>query len=174
MSALPPVPPAPPNADSAPVSTIPDASVPMPLAAPTQRPAWLLPVVTGVVGAVFGAAGMFVITSLQDSSSARADEAVLLDAVTACDLTDTSGITLADKNLTLTFDHKGDEDSSGVEFSAIACLLDELDTPSAVTSHMDQTTSQDGRQTETWDNITVSWSYHPDRGMDGLFTVAAK
>ncbi|WP_157607316.1 hypothetical protein [Sanguibacter suarezii] len=173
MSALPPVPPAPPTAESAPASAIRGGWVPASPASPSQRPAWLLPVATGVVGAIFGATGMFVVTSLQDSSSARADRAVLLDAATACELTSTPGITLADKNLSLTFNHKGEEDYTGVEFSDIACLLGELNTPSAVISHMDQTTSQDGRQTETWDNITVSWSYHPNRGMDGVLAVTA-
>jgi hypothetical protein len=36
---------------------------------------------------------------------------------------------------------------------------------------MNQTTSLDGRQTETWDDITVSFSYHTDRGMGSVLTI---
>ena len=33
------------------------------------------------------------------------------------------------------------------------------------------TTSIDGRQTESWDGITIEWSYHPDRGSDMVITL---
>lgn len=29
----------------------------------------------------------------------------------------------------------------------------------------------DGRQTETWNNLELSWSYHPDRGADFVVTL---
>lgn len=142
-------------------------SVP-PSAGPPTRPAWLLPTATGVIGLVLGAALMGAVLSAR-SSAARS--ALLTDAVEACDIAYTPGITLGDEGTSITFDMRGEDETSGADYVEIACLFAELDIPSAVTSHIDQTTSMDGRQTETWDNLTVSWSYHPDRGLDGVLTV---
>ncbi len=78
-----------------------------------------------------------------------------------------------DHGLSLTIDNKGDEDYlGGLSTKAMMCIFDRLEAPTAVIAHMQQTTSMDGRQTEAWDNIEVSWSYHPDRGMDSVVTVA--
>ncbi|GAA1250675.1 hypothetical protein GCM10009588_31870 [Microbacterium phyllosphaerae] len=81
------------------------------------------------------------------------------------------GTTLADEDRTLTIDVRGEEDSNGATYEAQACILRELDTPSSVISHLEQTTSMDGRQTESWDGITAAWSYHPDRGSDMVITL---
>lgn len=161
----------------------------------TPRPAkrgnaWLLPTLTGLIGLVLGAGLMAAVTGAQSASedraaaaaaesataasesAAAARAAVLTDAVASCGLTRAGGIELGDGGASLTFDMKGDEDASGTTINAITCLFSTLDMPSAVLSHIEQTTAMDGRQTETWDNITVSWSYHPDRGLDGVLTVS--
>jgi len=134
-----------------------------------SRPTWVLPVVTGVAGLVIGAALM---SAIGGARASAAQSAVLSDAVDACGVAATVGIDLADEGRSITFDMKGEEDTYGADITDIACLFGALDMPSAVMSHIDQTTSMDGRQTETWDNITVSWSYHPDRGLDGVLTVS--
>ena len=131
------------------------------------RPAWL-PVATGVAGLVVGAALMAGITTAR---AGAAEAALLTDAVEACDASRVRGIDLGDEGRSLTFDMRGEDETSGASISYIACIFGELDMPSAVRSHIDQTTSMDGRQTETWENVTVSWSYHPDRGLDGVLTV---
>ncbi len=160
------------------------------------RPAWLVPVLTGVLGVVIGSAGTALISgqravaadraeasasAASASASAAAEEkaqaergAVLTDAADACGTNHVYGTTLADGGTSLTFDMRGEEDARGADIATIMCVFDELKMPSAVLSHIKQTTSMDGRQTETWDNITVSWSYHPDRGLDGVLTVAEK
>ncbi|MCG2798986.1 MAG: hypothetical protein L6367_10655 [Cellulomonas sp.] len=156
------------------------------------RPAWLLPFATGVVGFVLGVAGTAVVTAQRDAASARAvaaasasaasasaseastQAAVLTDAVRTCGLTGSTGIELGDGGASLTFDMKGKDDLSGAHVESINCLFGKLDMPSAVSSHMNQTTSMDGRQTESWGNLTISWSYHPDRGLDGVLTIAEK
>ena len=132
------------------------------------RRAWLLPAVTGVVGLVFGAALMAAVTAVGADSG---QSALLSDAVEACDVASTYGIELADEGRSITFDMKGEDESAGADVTDIACLFGELDMPSAVMSHIDQTTSMDGRQTETWGDLKISWSYHPDRGLDGVLTV---
>lgn len=34
---------------------------------------------------------------------------------------------------------------------------------------MGHTSSADGKQTEDYDDVTVSWKYHPDYGMEVTF-----
>ncbi|GAB2473350.1 hypothetical protein [Xylanimonas ulmi] len=78
------------------------------------------------------------------------------------------GISVEDGGRTLTFDMAGEEDLIGASFSDIQCLFDELELPERINDHMAQTTSMDGRQTANWDGFEVQWSYHPDRGLDGM------
>jgi len=176
---LPPQPGSPPSAGSPPLH---------------RRPVWLVPVLTGVLGLLIGSAGTAFIASQRAaaadraeasasaasaSSSAAAEEkakaaraAVLTHAADVCGTAHVSGMTLADEGTSLTFDMKGEEDTRGADITSIMCVFNQLKMPSAVLSHIEQTTSMDGRQSETWDNVTVSWSYHPDRGLDGVLTVA--
>lgn len=46
------------------------------------------------------------------------------------------------------------------------CVLDELDVPDSVTSKVEATTSMDGRQADSWDGFDLSWTYHPDNGLE--------
>lgn len=161
-------------------------SDPLPLTVPPpSRPArpWLLPVATGAAGVLIGAGLVGGITALRAAAEVRAEEAaaeearaaraaVIPDAVETCEVTGSDGIVVADEGRSLTFDMKGDDDISGADITDIVCVFTALDMLSAVVSHMDQTTSMDGRQSETWGDLTVSWSYHPDRGLDGVLTVA--
>ena len=150
---------------------------------PTPRRRWVLPLVTGVVGVLVGALGTAGITGARAAADERAEaaaaaaaeaarEVVLTDALDLCGVSSSAaGVDLGDDGTTLTIDNKGDDDYVGVSDTDLFCIIAALDPPSAVTSHMGQTTSMDGRQTETWDGITAAWSYHPDRGMDSVFTV---
>ncbi len=81
------------------------------------------------------------------------------------------GIDLTDEGYTLIIESKGEGDLNGASTGDVACVLNLLETPSSVISHIDQTTSMDGRQTEQWDDYEMQWSYHPDRGLDGLIKV---
>lgn len=98
-----------------------------------------------------------------------AQDARLQSAADECDSDGDTGVTVGDGGATLIFDMRGDEDTEGGSYLTLVCLLHVLDAPDRVTNHMGQTTSQDGRQSDTWDGITASWSYHPDRGLDGMF-----
>jgi hypothetical protein len=163
---------------------------PSPQLSGPMRPSWVLPTATGVLGLLIGAGAMAGVSASRAAAVERADQAaqeaadqaaadaaavraaVLSGAVKSCGLSSATGLELGDGGTSLTFDMKGKDDSSGASIDDVACIFARLDMPSAVLSHIDQTTSMDGRQTETWDNLTVSWSYHPDRGLDGVLTVA--
>lgn len=65
-----------------------------------------------------------------------------------------------------------DEDDKGVAYvdayEAIGKINDALGLPQSLLTKMGETRSLDGKQTETFTDvgITVSWSYHPDYGLE--------
>lgn len=78
----------------------------------------------------------------------------------------TFGISIDDDGRGMFLDMEGDEDILGASYSDILCVLEAVDTPSSVLSQMDNTNSLMGIQNASWDGLTASWSYHPDRGLD--------
>jgi hypothetical protein len=111
------------------------------------------------VVALLGVGGFFIF------SSAKAD-ARLSEALTLCGALDASGVTFAEDGQSLNFDDKGKEDLFGGDFSDLQCIIEGLGAPSTVLARMYQTTSSMGVQDAEWDGISISWTYHPDRGLD--------
>lgn len=64
-------------------------------------------------------------------------------------------------------DYSDDEAIQGLYYTLIA-----LDLPDSLLQKMAATRALDGRQSEDYDDLEVSWSYHPDKGLEVLFTVA--
>lgn len=88
-------------------------------------------------------------------------------ALSECDLAEMGILLLADDNKTLILDMEGDEAGSGLlPFEDVQCVLYALDTPSSTLTLMGSTRAMDGRQSDSWDGIEASWSYHPDNGLD--------
>lgn len=78
---------------------------------------------------------------------------------------------LDDDGRTLEFDMRGKELGTGTgSWEQLQCVLDELKAPRRVTASMDNTRSVDGRQDAEWDDLTAEWSYHPDDGLDVIFS----
>lgn len=46
------------------------------------------------------------------------------------------------------------------------CLLDKLDAPASTMGKVEGTTAMMGRLTDTFDDYELTWSYHPDSGLD--------
>lgn len=152
--------------------------LPPTLAPPSRRNSNVVipAVIAGAVGVILGVGGTLgvqaagsAVSALTPTPTPTADTR-LADAVAACGTP--PGIALGDNDHSMTIDVKGKEDLTGATYEAQQCILRSLAAPSNVLSHLGQTTSMDGRQTETWDGITISWSYHPDRGADMVITVA--
>ncbi|HWL03124.1 MAG TPA: hypothetical protein VNQ52_12235 [Microbacteriaceae bacterium] len=131
-------------------------------------PKWAPWVIAGAAGIVIGIFGTLGIGAVISSINSAAQDPRFAEAVRSCG-GENVGMYLDDNENTLVLDVKGDEDSAGASYLDYACLIEELDTPGRVVSHIEQTTSMDGRQSEEWDGIEFSWSYHPDRGIDGVF-----
>ncbi|MFF2631905.1 hypothetical protein ACFVR6_03365 [Microbacterium sp. NPDC058021] len=123
--------------------------------------------VTNVVGSVQAAAAESQAEVDAAAEAAAADER-LATAVRKCG---SNGMELGDEDRTLIIDVKGKDDFDGASYDEQACVLNALDVPASVESHIGQTTSMDGRQSESWDGITIEWSYHPDRGSDMVITL---
>jgi hypothetical protein len=91
---------------------------------------------------------------------------VLEAAYESCEGDASFGISLDDDGKGMFLDMKGEEDFIGADYADITCILGELDVPSSVISQISNTNSLMGTQTASWENITASWTYHPDRGLD--------
>jgi len=113
---------------------------------------------------LLGVGGFFIFSSMK--ADARFSE-----ALTLCEALDAPGVTFAEDGQSINFDDKGKEDFSGGDFSDLQCLIEKLSAPSTVLARMYQTTSSMGVQDAEWDGISISWTYHPDRGMDANFEI---
>jgi hypothetical protein len=79
---------------------------------------------------------------------------------------------VGDDGATLILDHKGEEDASGLSIDQIVCVLLAVDMPDALVARLDSTRAMDGVQTGSWPGYTVTWSYHPDSGVDLILELA--
>ncbi|GAB1644280.1 hypothetical protein [Krasilnikovia sp. MM14-A1259] len=115
-------------------------------------------IATGVaLTSVFGRAVSVATKAVQDDQLATAQ--------LQCDASHT-GTELGDNGKTLTINGAGTEDMSGADTATIACILQALSAPDAVTTHMSETRALDGRQEDSWSGYSASWIYHPDDGLD--------
>jgi len=94
----------------------------------------------------------------------------LESSVENCFLKESSFAALDEDGKGLYLDGEGDE-SSGLPIALMACVLGELEVPDSVISRIDNTSSNMGQQTATWDGITALWSYHPNSGFDINFNL---
>ncbi len=95
----------------------------------------------------------------------------LSDAVAACGVADASGIIFAEDGQSLFFDGKGEDDYIGGDYNDVKCILDALEAPSTVWEQILSTTALMGQQQQDLDGIKVSWSYHPDSGLNTNFNI---
>jgi hypothetical protein len=130
-----------------------------------------------VLGAIVGITGTAITTSAVNDANAKAAVAAaakaeaekprpLKAAFTSCKLSSSNGAKLGDGESSLSLDGKGKDDYHGAPMSDIDCALEAINVPDFVRAQMDKTRALDGVQTETWDNITAKWSYHPDSGFN--------
>jgi hypothetical protein len=91
-------------------------------------------------------------------------------ALKTCDLNASIYAVLGDDDNSLTLDMEGNDEYGRLEYNQVFCVLDKIGLPDSVDAQMGQTRALDGRQTATWDDITASWGYHPDSGLDMILT----
>lgn len=81
-----------------------------------------------------------------------------------CESSDT---TLSDDGLSIMVDSRSKFDRDGVK--DIATIISDLGFKDSVLDKMGQTNSMMGNQTESNGIYKVTWSYHPDNGLDAIF-----
>lgn len=131
---------------------------------------------TLIAGSISGAKAPAAAAAAQTETTAAAVAAptsVLKDAVSTCHLKNNPDARLGDNDTSLTLNGAGKADFAtlqGLTDSLMSCLLDAAKTPDYVHAQMEQTRALDGTQHGTWGNISASWTYHPDSGLDVVLT----
>lgn len=146
---------------------------------------WLMPAIAAAIAAaIMFPLGIFVGQATSDSgdepgsaglaADVAADAAaegptILVQAVDSCGLgSSSSGIDVGDDGYSLDLDN---EPSGGLATVDLVCILDELGISDAVISRMESTRALDGTQTAEQDGLTLSWTYHPDDGLDVIISL---
>lgn len=85
-----------------------------------------------------------------------------------CEL-DSSYATVASDGSYLSIDTNPKDKDDYTDYAAYLSLYlinAELGLPDSLMEDMGHTSSLDGKQTETFEDVTVTWKYHPDRGLE--------
>lgn len=116
-------------------------------------------------GLIAGVAGSLLIGSLTSGIASLAPNQAIAEAASSCDVETNTWIVVGDEGQSISMQSEGEE-ASGADYADILCVLDALDMPDSVLSRIDSTRALDGRQTATWEDLSASWGYHPDNGLD--------
>lgn len=129
---------------------------------------WVFASVGLAIGLVAGLLIGFSAGSNAENVSSAPEETVaampLKSAVTKCSASNADGVELGDEGQSLTITGYGL--LRGPTSAQFECLTNALDMPDSVRSRISATRALDGRQTATWDGLSVSWTYHPDSGLN--------
>jgi len=104
----------------------------------------------------------------EQAATEAAQETMFADSLAACEVSESEDALLGDSGSSLSLENEGEDDFSGLSSAEVFCILDELGMPDHVEQDMLNTTSMDGRREASWEGMTASWSYHPDRGIDTI------
>lgn len=146
-------------------ATEPNNPVPPPAAEPTKPTSPLLFLALGAAGGALVAGVGTALALTADFSGSP-----FPDAVADCGQESNPHADLSDDGRTLMLDHQGQDESRGLTYDVLDCILTELEVPASVWHEMEKTRALDGRQSASWDGIEASWSYHPDTGLDVVLT----
>ena len=149
----------------APPAAFQDSAVVQPVEQPTK------PKKTGVI--VAAVAGAAVVVAAGAFLLGTSGPTPLQEAHDTCfpNLSIGNGASIDDDGKGMFIDMEGEEEYSGASYFDIVCVLAVLDVPPSVQSQMDNTTSLMGVQNASWDGLSASWTYHPDRGLDINFSM---
>lgn len=93
----------------------------------------------------------------------------MASAVDECNLQDSVGADLADDGWTLVLDSAGEDEYSGIAFSDVQCVMDAIPVPADIQARIMNTSGMDGQQTDSFDGISISWSYRSSTGVSMIF-----
>jgi hypothetical protein len=152
-------------------SSQPAAAWPPPQPEQPPRKSRTVPILVGAVGVlvvVVGVLAYYLIRTTHSSPAARPAAGTSAHIVpgaafeaikTQCGIT--AGYDIEDAGHTLIITVGGAYMTS----TMMTCVFNSLNVPSAVREHIGTTRALDGQQTDTWDDYTARWTYHPDDGL---------
>lgn len=95
----------------------------------------------------------------------------LEDAADACEAATGNAIDTSDDGKTIAISTSDFRRPRSVT-EASTCVMTELDVPTSIKTKMGSTTSLMGRQEDSWGSFDVSWTYHPDDGLEIVVELA--
>ncbi|GGM65636.1 hypothetical protein GCM10011608_58590 [Micromonospora sonchi] len=146
---------------------------PVPDSMPTTRRHTYLIAAAGVA-VLIAAIGISLLLSGagHDEPGAEQPTRTAIEAAHArCGPSGTEYARVGDGGRTLTLNSHGKK-SSGLAYAQLECYWTMLEMPDSVRAEVEATRALDGRRSGEWDGIRVSWSYHPDSGVQMVFTLA--
>lgn len=106
-------------------------------------------------------------SKLEEAKAKKKKEESLEKLKNAIDDCESDGTTLSSDGESIIVNAKNGYDyTSDVD---IVTIIAALGLPDSLGEEMASTNALMGRQTETYDDYEVSWSYHPDNGLDAIF-----
>jgi hypothetical protein len=92
-------------------------------------------------------------------------------AYTSCDLLSVKGASHSLESQSIYLDGTGEDDylNTDVTIDDISCVIYELDVPQPIITRINNTTSLMGLVEDSFAGIYISWTYHPDNGLDLYF-----
>tara|TARA_Y100000389_G_C17167682_1_gene367546 strand:+ start:167 stop:628 length:462 start_codon:yes stop_codon:yes gene_type:complete len=93
------------------------------------------------------------------------DERLFLAIESCLGFADREGIDISEDYQSLYLDGQGQE-SSGIRYSYTLCILEELEIPSPILNRIANTNSTMGEVEASSNDINLSWTYHPDNGLN--------
>lgn len=109
---------------------------------------------------------------IAEEQAVAAHQAVIEKLRDASKKCTSSGTSLSSDGLSLMIDSKDKYDKNGLQ--DVYTVTKELGLPDSLIEDMEHTSALMGKQTQTCGDYEVSWSYHPDNGLDVLIKVIDK
>lgn len=107
----------------------------------------------------------------QAEAEAEAAFEALKDKLEEADSACVSGkVSLASDRMSLSVDSKDENDMAALK--DILTIIEILELPDSVFDEMCNTTALMGKQNAQYGDFDISWSYHPDNGLDVIFKIA--
>lgn len=133
-----------------------------------HRPHGRGPVILAVAAgaAVVAVAAVVMILAARDGARSPADPPTALEAAKQQCAEHSPDVRIGDDGASMDISRAAAEEDPGATADHVFCILNELDIPDAVVSHIESTRALDGSQDAEWDRFTASWTYHPDDGLN--------
>lgn len=112
------------------------------------------------------AGGLVLVVAVAIGVSAALTPNPLVQAVAGCSLEGSEGIELTDGDKTLIVDTEGEEDYEGASYDDYLCITEGLNLPERIKDSMGKTRALDGTMNDTFENLSLTWRYHPNTGID--------